>query len=424
MRPRVFISSTIRDFEDLRSAVRFWLDERGMNVQMSEYADFEITPELHVLETCFDIIEKSDYFILLIGNRRGGWFDLTRRVSITQREYQVACESFAATGKPVCIPFVRKSTQMLVDNIALVRGGEEKQQALVQDLLEDPEHLMCFLTEVSKMSGRQEVYEARDRSCRGNWISRFGDFEDIATTLTRAMKLDVDIDTQSLLFMIADELLDYLKTHSNRSTGTPCFTFQYLSPLKQKYPLTFDNTRAGATIEMDYGDLKYFFYCVYGGVLLFAQPLIALERGCVTSMLMNYDAKSKRFTPAPMQVALRRTQAMINWVRTRGMDSDYYDAMKEVGVLETRHKGAAKVRVPGHAVATLFAIGGHIERSVYEAMNIIGNVLYGTSLSDNPSAHVPMSPISESSVNTKQEQCTREDIQVLLKRALRIGGSR
>lgn len=43
-KPVVFISSTIYDFRDLRSALKFWLEEFGYEVMASEWNDFPQIP--------------------------------------------------------------------------------------------------------------------------------------------------------------------------------------------------------------------------------------------------------------------------------------------------------------------------------------------------------------------------------------------
>jgi len=39
-KPKVFISSTIEDFKDLRSAIKYYLEENGFEVATSENADY------------------------------------------------------------------------------------------------------------------------------------------------------------------------------------------------------------------------------------------------------------------------------------------------------------------------------------------------------------------------------------------------
>ncbi len=89
-RPTFFLSSTIYDFRDLRSAIKFSLEERGCRVLASEFNDFGGNLDEHSYEACLTNIEQADYFVLLIGARVGGWYDPNARVSITQQEYRTA----------------------------------------------------------------------------------------------------------------------------------------------------------------------------------------------------------------------------------------------------------------------------------------------------------------------------------------------
>ena len=105
--PKVFISSTISDMFDLRSATKYWLEELGYDVQVSEFNDFQRKPELGTFDACFEAIRASDYYILLIGKKRGSWYDEPNRISVTRKEYRVASESAKILGKPRIISLVR-----------------------------------------------------------------------------------------------------------------------------------------------------------------------------------------------------------------------------------------------------------------------------------------------------------------------------
>ena len=108
-RPTIFLSSTIYDFRDLRSAIKDHLEENGCCVLASDYNDFTKPLDVHSYETCLRTIEQADYFLLLIGTRVGGWYDLDNRVSITQQEYRTAYR-LAQEGKINCCRlFGRKS---------------------------------------------------------------------------------------------------------------------------------------------------------------------------------------------------------------------------------------------------------------------------------------------------------------------------
>ena len=69
---KIFISSTIYDFKDLRSSLKYWLNELGYEVFLSEKSDFPRDASKNTYESCLDTIEKCVWFILFIGNRVGG----------------------------------------------------------------------------------------------------------------------------------------------------------------------------------------------------------------------------------------------------------------------------------------------------------------------------------------------------------------
>src|SRR6266498_737173 len=89
-RPRVFVSSTIYDFHDLRSALKVWLEQMGAEARMSEFTDFERPPDLGALNSCFAGIADCHYYVLLVGLRRGSWLEPNRRISVTQQEFRTA----------------------------------------------------------------------------------------------------------------------------------------------------------------------------------------------------------------------------------------------------------------------------------------------------------------------------------------------
>ena len=51
--PYVFISSTVKEFRDLRSAIAYTLRTQGFNVYQSEAADFDVKGDRSAFEECF-----------------------------------------------------------------------------------------------------------------------------------------------------------------------------------------------------------------------------------------------------------------------------------------------------------------------------------------------------------------------------------
>lgn len=84
-KPKIFVSSTIYDFKDLRSALKYWLTEKGYEVRMSERNDFKKDSSQNSYQACLDSIEECDYFILLIGSGAGGIYSQNPLITITQK---------------------------------------------------------------------------------------------------------------------------------------------------------------------------------------------------------------------------------------------------------------------------------------------------------------------------------------------------
>src|SRR5689334_2746801 len=89
-KPTIFISSTIYDFGDLRSALKYWLEQLGYEVMLSEFNDFTKPLDENSYTACLKAIESASHFILLIGARTGGIYDAAEKVSITRMEYRAA----------------------------------------------------------------------------------------------------------------------------------------------------------------------------------------------------------------------------------------------------------------------------------------------------------------------------------------------
>src|SRR5438046_1376403 len=106
-KPVIYISSTIYDFKDLRSALKYWLGELGYEVMLSDFNDFDKPLDENSYLACLRAIEKASYFILLVGARVGGLYDSPNKISITRQEYRTAYELVNAQ-KLKLITFVRQ----------------------------------------------------------------------------------------------------------------------------------------------------------------------------------------------------------------------------------------------------------------------------------------------------------------------------
>src|SRR5262245_35369794 len=117
--PTLFLSSTIYDFKDLRSAIKYYLEHQGCRVLASDFNDFPKPLEKHSYEACLKSIAEADFFILLIVARVGGWYDEPNKVSITQQEYREAYR-LHQEGKLKILSFVRADVWRMKDDRKLL----------------------------------------------------------------------------------------------------------------------------------------------------------------------------------------------------------------------------------------------------------------------------------------------------------------
>lgn len=129
--PTVFISSTVKEFLDLRSAIAYTLRERGLTVHLSEAFDFGVRGDRSAFEECFENIHSCDYYILLIGYNRGTLYDKDDGISITRQEYRVARDQFLSSGRPRLLLYLREDAEK-----ALLGGKQprRKQESMMPNI--------------------------------------------------------------------------------------------------------------------------------------------------------------------------------------------------------------------------------------------------------------------------------------------------
>jgi len=107
-KPRIFISSTCYDLNDARSELTNFLNSYNFEVLNSQLTNFGVSPGLHSHTVCLEQVNYADFFILIIGKRRGGTYIGTEQ-SITNEEYKLAVKR----GIPIMI-FVDKVVETVM----------------------------------------------------------------------------------------------------------------------------------------------------------------------------------------------------------------------------------------------------------------------------------------------------------------------
>ena len=69
--PRIFISSTCYDLQEIRNNLRKFISDFGYESVNSEFSDIFYDFDKHIQDSCIKEIEKCQMFILIVGNNYG-----------------------------------------------------------------------------------------------------------------------------------------------------------------------------------------------------------------------------------------------------------------------------------------------------------------------------------------------------------------
>jgi len=223
-KPSIYISSTIFDFEDMRSALKHWLEGQGYEVLLSEANDFPVDRSKDSYQACLDAISRCGYFMLFIGSRVGGLFDKDEQISITRKEYQRAYE-LAQQSKIRIISFVRKSVwnyrhcQKELETYLKKEFCWKKEidEASIEKILNRPsdfatqaKQIISFIDEVARIEEMKKMTNG-DKTDRpiSNWIHAFSTFQEIVDCLKIEFAIDDD-KKKKLVFLLEKEICENL----------------------------------------------------------------------------------------------------------------------------------------------------------------------------------------------------------------------
>jgi hypothetical protein len=157
-KPRTFVSSTCLDLRDARATIGEHLVVLGHEPLLSDTLNFGVRPGRHSHQACLDQVDNADYFILIVGGRRGGTYIGSER-SITNEEYRRARKR----GIPI-MTFVSE------DVMTASRIYRKNPKADFSDLVDD-HRIFDF---VDLIRGESE----------DNWIREYKTAEDIKDAIT------------------------------------------------------------------------------------------------------------------------------------------------------------------------------------------------------------------------------------------------
>lgn len=276
-KPRVFLSSTIRDLADLRSAIKFWLEDYGFEVLASEWPDFPHALDREAIEAALKPIGGCDYYILLVGTKVGTVIpDLG--ISVTRAEFRRAREVRRGTGKPEMLHLVRAEVSAARRMGSAPRATSEEEWLAIQS----------FLEEIDKP----------EKPGDPNWISEFASFRDVVDVLRATLRLTGPLLRRALEANLFWELVENARE----------LLFQTDSGLRPKAywlpSIPAPLTKVAETLRIDERQAARMLLFRMALPRTATQSRSALEEAINTGQFLDYDPAKSAFVVGPLQEAL------------------------------------------------------------------------------------------------------------------------
>ena len=228
--PSVFISSTVKEFRDLRSAIAYTLRVQGFTVFQSEASDFNIRGDRSAIEECLANIGDCDFYILLVGNTRGNLFE--DGISVTRQEYRTARDACLSRGRPRLLFYLRDTTELAL---------QSNQEAQLAAGIDDPNHLASFIDEIQ----RPGIEDAP------SFLTRFRDFEHLMNSLVIRMNLGRNLSEKLIRHSLLSELLSNLSNMVWRSGTSAFLRHWYMNKTRDSIQITPEGVDQSVLITDD-----------------------------------------------------------------------------------------------------------------------------------------------------------------------------
>lgn len=348
-RPSIFISSTIYDFRDLRSSLKHYLSSLGFDVYLSEFNDFPKLADLGTFEAALETISHSDYYILLVGSRVGGFYDQKRRISITQREYREAYQLAQTGGIRILILVrdeiwkIRSDRKKLEEYLVNVLSkqfelGPEQIGAIVNhpsDLVNDAQFIFEFLREISREDEMEIAAREGGGFPRANWVHRFSSFEDIVDVLRVELRISNRLAQVALVTNLRQEILDNLiiLTEKHKGEISPGFKWATYARGSLQHDINASSTMPGRY-------LKWLLVYALGATKNTWLSSTFIDQAVRSGEFLQFDKSTGGFASSRLSQRLRELGKEINRLRKNALDArqlltEFMTKYKEIAKTES-----------------------------------------------------------------------------------------
>jgi hypothetical protein len=421
-RPRIFISSTINDFKDLRSSLKYYLDELGYQVLLSEFNDFEKPLDENTIQACIKAIETSDIFVLFIGSKPGGMFSIEKGITITRFEYQNAYELFKQ-NKIRIVLFVREEvwklkddrealSEYLISSLNNKLSPEQIKEIKNHDgpYIKNAELVFNFIDEIARAEEMRKAVEGSADFPKGNWVHSFSNFSEIIDALNIELNIKRDIGKIAREVNLKIELASNTnKIISKTKDGKMFFNFWYSSSIKNELPDSFQPACSLPSKEV----IRLCMFTIFSGIgNEFSTQFI--DRALEFGDYLLYNKDKGNFEPGEIHKALIDLKTQINQARHFSTNCSQWFAE-----FEGRYKALADTQseVLVDSKYLLFILGlSNVLENIFNLSTSIYIALNGKNDYLSKVVLIPSSPFVDEAQEIEKENFSITELQNLLEK--------
>jgi Domain of unknown function (DUF4062) len=194
---------------------------------MSETTTFPVNPNNSNFEQCFDLIDKSQYYILLVGHKRGSWYQ-DGISTITQEEFRYARNKFEQKGDISLLTFIRSDVWSIINEYNASQGMNKSKA------MEDIEFTKRFIEEITQNDDYVAAQKQGHPYPKGTWASRFSRFSDIVDVMSMTMNIETNRQMEILRSLALEELQENVRACFDDYTTTgDAFPYSYSTLFKR-----------------------------------------------------------------------------------------------------------------------------------------------------------------------------------------------
>jgi hypothetical protein len=414
-RPTIFLSSTIYDFHDLRSALKDYLELRGCTVYASDYNDFAKELEPHSYNACLKAIEQADLFVLLIGSRVGGLIDKETRKSITRAEYERAYE-LAQQGRIRIVAFVRDQVwthrESLKEMERFLKEDQEAQQerpvtvtSMPTKFMTDATTTIAFIELVSRNADTSKALKGEGALPINNWLHPFRTFGEIRAVLDPLIFAGLDVPQAAGRAVLYSRLTTLLQDVLIKGKEGPITPINRTHRLVASIGITLDRAKSSVELDVETWSSLIFLCGIALRVRMDPAPLVPFLSD---PLLLAYDPATGTFRPTDEHAALDNLiQAIAGFNLAR-------DGFKFTDFVGRNRVSNPPLRVDGFQLSTLLHI--LLRWSTVASLSLALARAMGGKTFELPTP-LPRGPFVDQEAGLAEEQLTADMVRAYVERS-------